>query len=225
MLLTAPSKRIHFYFKRPQVLSDLGKRIFSSSNYFGNRAYYKAILNQYTNLYSYINILRGTTDSNSIQTDIDIQPAVLGVGTKNVVSKYGSPIFIFKENKLTIFVYKWKFNGIKTRCEIHFYDNEAFLINYSYNQLNNREKTHILETFASKYLEADSRNTNLTNCKIIDKNNKTVYIDELLQGFKITYIGNKESDWHTSLTNEINAKKEKQTAKIKTAEKHFYSKI
>lgn len=225
MLLTASQKRFYDYFNRTQALSDLNKRIFSNNSYFGSRAYYRAVLNQYVNLNSYLSIYEYSTDLNSLPTYIDIQPNMLGVTTKNIISSHGNPTFVFNENKLTIFVYKWKVNGSKTRCEVHFYNDKAFLVNYNYNRLSFSEKEYILKTFSEKYLDQIVTDPDIRAFKIIDKNDNLFYINDWLEGFKINYLCSKKSDWYENMTADIEAKKDKVTAKIRLAEKRFFNMI
>ena len=222
MLTAALPRNLHF-FKKPQTLSDYSKKIFSGNNYFGRNAYYRAILYQYVNFGSYINIFNTSGNLKPLQTSIDIQPRVIGADTKKVLAKYGKPVFTLNENKLTIFVYKMKFNGLKTRCEIHFYDNMAFLINYHYSQLNNTDKDFIIQSVADKYIDQDIHD--IKNSKIIDSKGNIVYINDILEGINITYLGSKESVWYRGLTTEIDARKEKENSKIKLEKKLFYNSI
>lgn len=224
MITIALTKRFQYLFKIGQALSDLKKKTFLNAGYSKSSEYYTAVLNQYLNFGSYLNIFSKASNLNSIQTNIDIQSDILGADIKSIIGKNGKPDFVFSENKLTIYLYKWKFNGLKIRCEIHFYNNKAFLVNYNYNILSNTEKDYVIKTIAQKYLNQDTGNLNIQNSKIIDKNNNMLFINDLLD-YKVTYFSNKESGWLLGLTNEINEKKKKEIVKTRLAEKRFYNMI
>src|SRR5471030_1038538 len=116
-MLSVPLRKNFYYYHSigSQVLSGLSKKVFSGDNYFGRKTYYKAILNQYSNFRGYTNILNETINLNSIPGNIDIQPGILGEDIKSVQLKYGKPVFVLNDGKITIFIYKWKFNKLKTR--------------------------------------------------------------------------------------------------------------
>ncbi|MGZ3766493.1 MAG: hypothetical protein ACXVB0_14840 [Mucilaginibacter sp.] len=221
----ASPKDFYSYFKKGHFLSDLGKKIFSGNYYHGNTAYYKAVLSQYVNFTSYINIFNNTINLGSIHTEMDVQPDVLGAQAKDLVDRYGKPNFIFTEKDLAVFVYKWKFNGLKTRCEIHFYKNKAFLVNYIYNQLDKTEKDYIISTITRKYLSQYVNEVNLDSTKIVDNNNNVLFINDFLMGFKVTYLSNIESDWFEAMAGEVNTKRARIDAKIRFGEKSFFNRI
>ena len=223
MATITPPKNLNYYFRKGHILSDIGK-IFSAS-YYSNKAYYKDVLTQYINFSTYINIFNSTAEFGSIHTDVEIQPNILGATTKDVVAIHGKPNLIFTEQKLTIYVYKWKFNGFKTRCEIHLYNNKAFLVNYIHNQLDTVDKGYIVKALTCKYSSQQNGLVDLFNNKIVDQNNNVVFINDYAQGFKVTYLSNIESDWYEAMAAEVNAKKERQQAKVMSAEKSFLSKI
>ena len=225
-MLTVPLSKNFYYYHSigSQVLSGLSKKVFSGDNYFGRRSYYKAILNQYVNFSNYTNILNSTLNLNSIPSTIDIQPALLGADIKSILLKYGKPVFVFNENKITIFIYKWKLNKLKTRCEIHFYNKTAFLVNYNYNQLNSNEKDYIIRTIAHKYTGTDGE-IDIRNCKLMDRKNNMLGVTDFLEGLKVTYLSSKESEWHSGLTSDINKKKERLNHKARLEEKLFYNNI
>ena len=212
-----------YFLKLGQFCVDLGKKLFNKNNYVKSGEYYSAILNQYLNFGNYINIFANTLHLNPIHTNVSIQPDILGASIKSAEAKNGKLDFVFRENNLTIYLYKWKFNGLKTRCEIHFYNEKAFLINYNYSILSNANKDYVVKTIARKYLNQDIGDIDISDMKIIDKNNNTLFINDMLD-YKVTYFS-KEADWLMGFTGEVNAKREKQNIKIKIAEEHFYSKV
>jgi hypothetical protein len=225
MLIAPLNRKFHYYNNmKSQLLSILNRKVLSGGNYFGKNTYYRAILNQYTNFCSYTNILNETANLNSIESNADIQPRMLGANTKSIVSKYGKPVFVFSENKITIYVYKWKFNELKTRCEIHFYNGTVFLVNYIYNQLNSDEKNYIVKTITQKYIGQDE-DTDIMNCKVTDRNNNIIRISDFFEGLKVTYLSNKSLGWHLGLISDINLQKENQKSKIRLAERLFYNNI
>jgi hypothetical protein len=218
-------RNIYSYFKKGHIISDFTKKVFSVSNYHGNSSYYKAVLGQYVNCASYIDIFKGTIKMRSIQTDVNIQPDVLGADARNVIAKHGKPDFIFTEKELSIYVYKWKFNGLKTRCEVHLHNNKAFLVNYIYNQLDISERDYVIKSINNKYLDQYTHELDLVNSKISDKNSNVLFIDEYLLGLKVTYLSNCESDWFEAMMAEVNSRRAIQDARIKVGERRFLNKI
>jgi hypothetical protein len=221
----APYRSLHYYFKRAYVISDFSRKMFVGGLYYSNANYYKAVLGQYVNFKSYINIYKGSLDRRSIHTDIDIQSDILGADSKDILARYGKPEFIFHEKALSVFVYKWRLNGLRTRCEVHFYKHKAFLMNYIYNQLSRNEVEYISNSFVTKYLDQQVSEVDLMTAKISDKNNNILFMDNFLVGMKVTYMSNCESDWFEAMgtyVDEITAKREE---KARVNERRFFNRI
>ncbi len=218
------SRNFYFQFRNSFVLSDIGKKIFSE-NYYGKVAYYREALSQYTNFASYIDLFNHTITLGSIHTLVDIQAGVLNSHNKDVISIYGRPSYIFTEREVAIYIYKWRFNNLKTRCEIHFYKNKAFLINYNYSQIDNNGKDFILRNIKSKYLKDFTNSVTLGDSKIVDRNNNVLFINDSTQGFKISYLSNSECDWYEGLSSKMNLRQNKQKSRAIYAERSFYNKI
>src|SRR3569833_1505620 len=138
MATLATPRSLYDYLRRGHIISDLGKKIFSGSLYYSTTNYYKAVLSQYVNFNSYINIYNKTLKYGSVHTDVPIQSNILGMEARNVTGKYGKPDIVFTEKSLSVYVYKWKLNGIHTRCEVQKNKNKSFLVNYIYNQIDRR---------------------------------------------------------------------------------------
>ncbi|MFI5161655.1 MAG: hypothetical protein ACHQHN_10285 [Sphingobacteriales bacterium] len=218
-------RNIYSYIKKGHIISDFTKKIFSTSNYYGNTSYYKAVLGQYVNYASYLDIYKGTINLRSIQTDVNVQPNVLGADAGHVIAMHGKPEFVFSEKDLSIYVYKWKFNGLKTRCEVHLHKNKAFLVNYIYNQLDVSERDYILKSINQKYLDQYMHELDLVNSKISDKNSNVLFIDDYLLGLKITYLSNCESDWYEAMTAEVSDRSARHDARVRVNETRFLNKI
>ena len=221
----ASPRNFYYFLKKGHLLADFSKKIFSANYYHSNSSYYKAVLSQYVNFSSYINIYTNTINLSSIHTEVCIQSDVLGAETKDLIAQYGKPSFIFTEKNLSVLVYKWKFNGLKTRCEIHLYNNKTFLVNYIYNQLDATEKEYIVSTIARKYLSKYVNEIDLVRSKITDKNSNVLFINDFLMGFKVTYMSNSEGDWFEAMLTEINNKQARQNARLKFGERNFYNRI
>jgi len=219
----ASHRNIYYYIKRNGVFTDL-RRIFGG-DYSSSSAYYKAVLSQYTNFSSYIGVFTESCKLGTIHTNADIQRGVLGKSSKNVIARHGKPDFVFTEKKLSIFVYKWKFNGLKTRCEVHLYNDQVFLVNYIYNQLDKSERDYIVQSITGKYLGQYQNMVDFGHSKISDRNNNSLMIDDFLMGLKISYLCSAESDWYEALLMEISDRREKQEAHVKQSEKRFFNKI
>lgn len=225
MATLASPRNIYFYFKRSGLFSDIKRKVLFGNYYTSNSAYYKAVLSQYTNFSSYLGIFTESINLSTVHTNTDIQRSVLGKSSKSVIARHGKPDFVFTEKKLSIFVYKWKFNGLKTRCEVHLYNDQAFLVNYIYNQLDKGERDYIVRTIKDKYIGQMVNQVDLQNCKISDNNNNLLMVDDFLMGLKITYLCNAESDWYEAILSEINDRRERQEARVKIGEKRFFNKI
>jgi hypothetical protein len=218
-------RNVYSYITKGHIISNFTKKIFSTSTYYSNTSYYKAVLGQYVNFGNYIAIYKGTINLRSIQTDIDVQPGILGADARHVIAMHGKPEFIFSEKDLSIYVYKWKLNGLKTRCEVHMHKNKAFLVNYIYNQLNVSERDYIMKTITQKYLDQYQHEVDLLNCKISDKNNNVLFVDDALAGLKISYLSNCESDWYETMMTYVNDKAARDAIRARISEKRFFSKI
>jgi hypothetical protein len=221
----ASPRNLYYYFKKGNIISDFSKRILSGNFYYSNTNYYRAVLSQYVNFASYVHIFNGTGQLNTIHTDKNIQPDILGADARCVILKHGKPDFIFTDKSLSVYVYKWKFNGLKTRCEVHLYKNKAFLVNYIYNQLEKDEREYILNTVANKYLDKYLTKVNLDKSKISDKNNNVLFVSDFLTGLKISYLSNCESDWYEEMASFVNTRQTKHAERIKHGERRFFNKI
>jgi hypothetical protein len=221
----ATPRSLYSYFKKVHVISDLGKRILSGSLYYSNTNYYKAVLGQYVNYNSYINIYNRSQKLGSVHTDVPIQTNILGAEARAVIAKHGKPDFVFTEKTLSVYVYKWKLNGIRTRCEVHLFKNKAFLVNYIYNQLEKRQKEFISDSIMSKYLSMYTSQVDLMSTKISDRNSSTLFMDNFLMGLKITYMSSCECDWYEAMADFVNDRKAKQEEKMRIGEKRFFNRI
>ncbi len=221
----ASQKNIYYYLKKSSFFSELKRKFVFGTYYTSNSSYYKAVLSQYANFSSYLAIFTDALKLKTMHTNVEIQQGILGKSAKSVISRHGKPDFIFTEKNLSIFVYKWKFNGLKTRCEVHLYNNQAFLVNYIYNQLDRRERQYIIESVTNKYLGECVNEIDLNNAKISDNNNNLLLIDDFLMGLKITYLCSAESDWYEAIIAEMNERKEKYEQHVKVSEMRFLDKI
>jgi hypothetical protein len=197
----------------------------SGGLYYSNTNYYKAILGQYVNFSSYIGIYNNSLKLNTVHTESDVQPSVLGCEAKAVVNRFGKPDFVFNENNLSVFVYKWKLNGIRTRCEVHLYKHKAFLVNYIYNNLEKSQRDYIGDSITAKYLSQYTSGVDLMTTKISDKNSNILFMDNFLMGLKVTYLSNCESDWFEAMGNFAEEKKAKHEEKMRINEKRFFNRI
>ncbi len=221
----AAQKNIYYYLKKSNIFSEIKRKMLFGSYYTSNSAYYKAVLSQYANFSSYIGIFTESMKLRTVHTNSEIQKGVLGRSAKCVIARHGNPDFVFTEKKLSIFVYKWKFNGLKTRCEVHLYNNQAFLINYIYNQLDRSERSYVIDSITRKYLGEYVNELDLNSSKISDNNNNLILVDDFLMGLKISYLCSSESDWYEAIISEMNERKDKYEEHIKTSERRFLDKI
>ncbi len=222
---TTYPRNIYSYIRKGHIISNITRKIFSTANYYGNTSYYKAVLGQYVNHASYLDIYKGTINLRTLQTNVRVQPGVLGADARHVIAMHGKPEFVFSEKDLSIFVYKWKFNGLKTRCEVHLHKNKAFLVNYIYNHLDTTERDYIFKSINQKYLGQYQHEVDLVNGKISDANNNVLFIDDYLLGLKITYLSNCESDWYEAMTAEVNDRQARHDDRVNIHERRFFNKI
>jgi len=224
MATLASPKNIYFFLKKGGSFTDF-RRVLFGTYHTSNSSYYKAVLGQYTNFSSYTGIFTESMNLSTIHTNADIQRGVLGKSSKSVMARHGKPDFVFTEKKLSIFVYKWKFNGLKTRCEVHLYNDQAFLVNYIYNHLDRSERDYIIDTVTGKYLSNYENQVDFQQSKISDRNSNLLMIDDFLMGLKITYLCSAESDWYEAMIADLNDRKEKLDARVRISEKRFFNKI
>ena len=222
----ASTRSIYYYYlKKGHIISELGKKILFGSLYYSNTNYYKAVLSQYVNFNSYINTYNKSLNLGSVHTSVAIQPDILGAEARAVMGMHGKPDFVFTEKALSVYVYKWKLNGLKTRCEVHFYKNRAFLVNYIYNQLEKRQKDYISESLTGKYLSQYTREVDLLGTKISDMNNNVLFMDNYLMGLKVTYISSCECDWYEAMASYVNESKTKKEEQMRIGERRFFNRI
>ena len=214
-------RSIYSYFMKRDAISDLGKKIFVNNFYYSTNSYYKTILSEYANFSNYIHIFNDTSKLSTLQTEIAIQKDMLGANAKGIIDKQGKPEFIYRENDISVFVYKWKFNSIKTRCEIHLYRNKVFLVNYTYNQLNQSERAYVLDALSNKYLGKSITEADMIQSKICDADNNSVLVNDFMEGLKVTYLSSCESDWYEAMKAEMGVRKTKLSEKIQKAEQRF----
>ena len=221
----ATNRGLYHYFRKVHVISDLSKRILTGGLYYSNTNYYKAVLGQYVNFNSYISIYNNSLNLGSVHTDVDVQPNVLGCEAKAVMNRFGKPDFIFNEKSLSVFVYKWKLNGIRTRCEVHLYKNKAFLVNYIYNHLEKSQRDYISDSIKAKYLNQYVSEVDMMTTKISDRNSNILFMDNFLMGLKVTYLSSCECDWFEAMANFADNRKAEQEAKKRIGEKRFLNRI
>jgi hypothetical protein len=221
----ATNRGLYHYFRKVHIISDLSKRVLTGGLYYSNTNYYKAVLGQYVNFNSYIGIYNNSLKLNTVHTEADVQPSVLGGETKDVINRFGKPDFVFNESNLSVFVYKWKINGIRTRCEVHLYKNKAFLVNYIYNHLEKSQRDYIGNSITAKYLSQYTSEVDLMTTKISDRNSNILFMDNFLMGLKVTYLSNCESDWFEAMGNFAEARKARHEEKMRISEKRFFNRI
>jgi len=216
---------LSYYFRKGHFFTDLTKKIFSGGYYHSNAAYYNAVLGQYANFSNYIGVFNESMKLSTLHTEIIIQPGILGANSKSVISQHGKPDLIFTDKNLSIYVYKWKFNGLRTRCEVHLYKGQAFMVNYIYNQLDKSERNYIIKSVTGKYFNKYVNEIDFAHSKISDRNSNTLIMDDYMMGLKITYLSNCESDWYEAMIGEVNDRKARQDARVRVIEKRFMNKI
>ncbi|MBS1531921.1 MAG: hypothetical protein JSU01_16580 [Bacteroidetes bacterium] len=225
MASLASPRSLYEYLTKGHIISDLGKRIWSGATYYNSTNYYKAVLSQYVNYNSYINIYNKTLKLGTVHTGAPIQSNILGMEARAVTGKYGKPDFVFTEKNLAVYVYKWKLNGIRTRCEVHFYKNRSFLVNYIYNQLDKRQMSYITDSVMAKYMNQYVGEIDLMTTKLSDRNHNVLFMDNFLMGLKLSYMSSCENDWYEAMADFVNERKARQEIKAHIAEKRFFNRI
>jgi len=114
--------------------------------------YYESILKQYIKAANYINIFPKKIDLNSLHTDIDILPDLLGKDVKFIIRKKWYPDYVFNEKNVSIYIYKRKINGINDRLKIHFYKNIVFFVNHNFTSINEKNKSYVIKAVQNKYV-------------------------------------------------------------------------
>jgi len=187
-------------------LKPLGKLKYGHLSYYFNKRsyYYNALLNQYVEVDKYISLYKDTDTLTALHTDIRIMPNLLGRNIQFVNLVYGKPLFFFTEKNITVFIYKWKLNNIKVRCEIHFYMDQVFFVNHNFQSQIGQERDFVIKSILKKYL-APADAYDLTDKKIVDRNHNMLVVSELM-GLKINYFSAKSSEWFKKMSSEIEAK-------------------
>ena len=225
MATLASPRSLYDYLRKGHIISELGRRIWSGATYYSNTNYYKAVLSQYVNFNSYISIYNKTIQLGTIHTEVAIQSNILGMEARTVTGKYGRPDFVFTEGSLSVYVYKWKLNGIRTRCEVHFYKNRSFLVNYIYNQLDSRKMEYITDSIMNKYMSGYIGEIDLMSAKLSDRNHNVLFVENFLVGLKISYMSSCENDWYEAMADFVDLRKARQQAKAEISERRFFNRI
>lgn len=190
----------YYYLKGRRIISGLGDSLFSRSKATKRAAYLKASLVEYLNLNSYLSLSYQADSLSSVYTGIELLSDTLGHDRKDIILRYGTPDFIFTNNKLTIFVYNRALNKLKIRYEIHFYAGRVFLLNQIYRQIETEDKNYLIQSTLAKYLIKDARNSNR---KVIDIFDNVMVISDYLMGLRISFWSNKKSGWFDGMKSEV----------------------
>jgi hypothetical protein len=225
MATLASPRSFYDYLRKGHIISDLGKKLWSGATYYSSANYYKAVLSQYVNFNSYINIYNKTLKLGTVHTEVPIQSNILGMEARVVTGKYGKPDFVFTEKNLSVYVYKWKLNGICTRCEVHFYRNKSFFVNYIYNQLNKSQMAYVTDSVTSKYTGQYEGGIDLMNTKISDRDHNVLFVDNFLMGLRLSYMSSCENDWYEAMADFVNDRKARQETKANIEAKRFFNRI
>jgi hypothetical protein len=200
----------YYYYKGLMLLSRIKFRIFSRDEYTANNTAFKTSLDQYLDLNNYVNLFNGTARLNAVPTNQYVEPKTLSVDAKGIKKEYGTPDFIFNNNKLKIFVYKRKLYELRIRLQIHLYKGSVFLFQATYSKIDNDDKRKLLDSVLKRYVYAEF---DIMTSKIIDKNNNVSFMSSSSDSLQITNFSSKESGWFTDMEKEIDVKR-KSTRKI-----------
>jgi hypothetical protein len=219
MLSQALDKRLNFLpYKLQLILSKIGVkkplRFFQAKD-----TSYETLLSDYVNkdglkkeVYTekYLKLFENASNLPALQTNIDIQHTLFGARQSQVTKEKGRPEFVYEENDIEIFIYRWKSHGVRIRYTIHFYKNRVFFINCNFIAPNAAQKKIIIDSIAQKYGVDNLPGKELTKHVTRDNNDNMIFIDDNVWGIKVNYLNNKNADWFKGMSNEIYVELKKQ---------------
>jgi hypothetical protein len=223
MLADLTTKKHFFYDKIINLFYNLRIYRYSVADKTKTNVYYEYNLDQSFTPDYYINFLNLTTGLKAVITQVSIQPNILDLDTAEIIKRHGKPGFVFKENDITVFIYKWDFNGLKNRCKVHFYKNKAFLVNHDYPSISADDKQFLKNTFLQKYLKNEGQAIDVLKCKIADGSGNIAFFNQVLLGLHVSYLSNTASAWFTGMTYDIEQKKNLQHKKEELTRRKFHS--
>lgn len=139
---------------------ELVGNILLKKNYYPRSYYSDKILSKYNKISVYYELVDRLNHRAKATATQPI--GLLGIDTKepytyrNISSILGRPHCKVNNNleglQLKTMLYKTFIGGFKTKCEMHFCNDELFYFNYQFSNLNSQEKQNIVEALGRKYL-------------------------------------------------------------------------
>lgn len=192
----------------------LGKR----SSYRQSSFYYKQLVDKYNNYDFYMESYRKAKEKKDLYTNNEIlynTKIKFGCTISDTREIFGTPLFSNQDdtfNPITVLFYKTLIGGHKVRCEMFFWKEKLYSLNYTFPYLSNKDKKDIISVIQNKYLN-DS--IDFTNQKIVDQNGNLIMINDV-NSFEIYYsvptnIIFREATtlFEANMTNRINKEKRK----------------
>ena len=116
-----------------------------------------------------------------------------GCSSNNVSKALGKPNHVFNHtmnHKIQIHLYRLKLGGHKTKCELHFYNDQLFFFTYIFSYLNKDQQQQMIEMVQSKY--QGEKQIDIESQKLTDENKNSIII-QIASDFSLMYLwGNKE---------------------------------
>jgi hypothetical protein len=111
-----------------------------------------------------------------------------GSSMKLVVNLSGKPSHILESNQfgVAILVYNIRVKSSDVKFELHFQNERLFYINYTYLQISDIEKEHVIQALSNKY-QVQINSTEIYNQIILDNEGNGLVIDDTEQ-FSINYL-------------------------------------
>lgn len=215
-----------------RIFRKRSKLFIQNKSYYPRDYYYNKLLNKYNNVESYLSLTR-LHDKQALLTDKVISFSdhhdFKANKKKYFKKKYGKPNYsivnVFPFGNIKIMFYRIKIGGLKTKLELHFFQNTLFMYNYTFSYLKNEsEKNQIFNVLKEKYMIDKEKNLALDNCYIKDKNNTVIVLTNSVD-FTINYIHNINSVLYQQMNDILTREIKRENQKIIQNEQNLYLRI
>lgn len=159
------------------------------SSYCQSSFYYKQLVEKYNNYDFHMESYRKAKQKNNLYTNNEIlynTKISFGCTISDTREIFGAPLFSTQSdtfNPLTVLFYKILLGGHKVRCEMFFWEEKLYSLNYTFPYLSSKEKNDIVKIIQNKYLNCS---IDFVNQKIVDGDGNIIMINDIYT-FEIYY--------------------------------------
>lgn len=165
-------------------------RLFGKSNNYYRDYYYHHLIDQYNDNCAYFSLYKKCTSDKSLKTNVKIcfsKSLKLGSNRADICRILGKPGYHIKNVSplnIEILVYRMLIGNHKVTCQMHLFDNQLFLYNYTFPYSNGYDNEQIMNIIQKKYLPETG---NYAAENIIDGFNNCLQIEKGVD-FTISYL-------------------------------------